>query len=155
MRRRILVILAIIATLLIGLALVLCITEPNADNNTSEAVSNIEKATSEVGIIDVEYLGTDVCEIIVDFGNVPRSSTTTKKIRITNKSNNVLVLTDYSTQCRCMWLNFDREPIAVEDSIDITLSFDSRGEWGSVGNYMEITTSQDKSIVVWIGAEIL
>ena len=155
MRRRILVILAIIAPLLIGLALVLCITEPNADNNTSEAVSNIEKATSEVGIIDIEYLGTDVCEIIVDFGNVPRSSTTTKKIRITNKSNNVLVFTDYSTQCRCMWLNFDREPIAVEDSIDITLSFDSRGEWGSVGNYMEITTSQDKPIVVWIGAEIL
>lgn len=155
MRRRILVILAIIATLLIGLALVLFITEPNADNNTSEAVSNIEKVTSEVGIIDVEYLGTDVCEIIIDFGNVPRSSTTTKKIRITNKSNNVLVLTDYSTQCRCMWLNFDREPIAVGDSVDITLSFDSRGEWGSVGNYMEITTSQDKPIVVWIGAEIL
>lgn len=155
MRRRILVILAIIATLLIGLALVLFITEPNADNNTSEAVSNIEKVTSEVGIIDVEYLGTDVCEIIIDFGNVPRSSTTTKKIRITNKSNDVLVLTDYSTQCRCMWLNFDREPIAVGDSVDITLSFDSRGEWGSVGNYMEITTSQDKPIVVWIGAEIL
>ena len=54
-----------------------------------------------------------------------------------------------------MWLEFERKPIAPKESIDIELTFDSRGEWGSVGNYMEIVTStEDMPIVLWIGAEI-
>ena len=66
-----------------------------------------------------------------------------------------MVLVDYSTQCRCMWLEFDRSPIAEGDSRDIELYFDSRGEWGSVGNYMEITTSRDDApVVLWISAEV-
>jgi hypothetical protein len=54
-----------------------------------------------------------------------------------------------------MWLEFNRDVVAENESIDIVLSFDSRGEWGSVGNYMEIATSCDAApIVLWIGAEV-
>jgi hypothetical protein len=35
------------------------------------------------------------------------------------------------------------------------LTFDSRGEWGVVGNYIEVATSNDSApIVIWISAEI-
>ena len=52
-------------------------------------------------------------------------------------------------------LEIDRTPIAQGDYRDIELIFDSRGEWGSVGNYMEITTSTEGApIVLWIAAEI-
>ena len=87
-------------------------------------------------------------------GAVLPSTTVTKTIRITNCSTTPLVLVDYSTQCRCMWLEYSREPIAENEYRDIELVFDSRGEWGSVGNYMEITTSGEHPIVLWIGAEI-
>ena len=102
-----------------------------------------------------EYSGSEVCEVIVDLGYVKRSAVATETIRLVNRSNSPILLLDYSTQCRCMWLEFERKPIAPNESVDILLTFDSRGEWGSVGNYMEITTSADNTpIVLWIGAEI-
>lgn len=106
------------------------------------------------GIV-AEYSGCDICEVIVDLGSVMRSTVATETIRLVNQSDSPLLLLDYSTQCRCMWLDFERKPIAPKESIDIELTFDSRGEWGSVGNYMEIVTStEDMPIVLWIGAEI-
>jgi hypothetical protein len=124
---------------------------------TRKEHSNIEQTVQSCafnGII-AEYQGTEPCEVIVDLGYVKRSAMTEEIIRLTNRSNSPIVLLDYSTQCRCMWLEFKREVIDVNESIDITLTFDSRGEWGTVGNYMEIATSVNSfPIVLWIGAEI-
>lgn len=112
-------------------------------------------AKSDYTGIVAEYSGNGVCEVIVDLGSVMRSTVATETIRLVNQSDSPLLLLDYSTQCRCMWLEFERKPIAPKESIDIELTFDSRGEWGSVGNYMEIVTStEDMPIVLWIGAEI-
>ena len=112
------------------------------------------EATAYNGIT-AEYRGTEYCEVVVDLGYVQPSAIVEESIRLTNLSDTPIVLLDYSTQCRCMWLEFERTPIAPNESCDITLTFDSRGEWGSVGNYMEITTSCDSApIVLWIGAEI-
>lgn len=117
-------------------------------------IEHTEQSCAFNGII-AEYQGTEPCEVIVDLGYVRRSAITEEVIRLTNRSNSPLILLDYSTQCRCMWLEFEREVIDVNEFIDITLSFDSRGEWGTVGNYMEITTSVNSfPIVLWIGAEI-
>lgn len=110
---------------------------------------------SEYNGLVAEYSGEGVCEVIVDMGSVYRSSTVVETIRVLNNSDTPLLLLDYSTQCRCMWLEFEREPIAVGEHRDIALTFDSRGEWGTVGNYMEITTSENNEpIVLWIGAKI-
>ena len=126
-------------------------------NTASIFRSAKEKDAAESGYngLVAEYSGGEVCEVVVDLGYVKRSAVATETIRLTNCSDSPIVLLDYSTQCRCMWLEFEREPIAPNESADITLTFDSRGEWGSVGNYMEITTSSDSApIVLWIGAEI-
>lgn len=141
-------------TLLIAIsALVLRIVDSESDNR-KRAKENIAVEEKYRGII-AEYNGDAVCEVVVELGAVMRSSTVSSNIRITNTCDTPLILLDYSTQCRCMWLDFTREPIAVGESRDIVLTFDSRGEWGSVGNYMEIMTSHEgKPIVLWIGAEI-
>lgn len=124
---------------------------------TSETDNTENVATTDVAFtgLSVEYSGDNVCEVLVELGSVYRSSTISKSVRIINCSATPLVLVDYSTQCRCMWLEIDRTPIAQGDYKDIELIFDSRGEWGSVGNYMEITTSTEGApIVLWIAAEI-
>jgi hypothetical protein len=126
-------------------------------NTASIFRSAKEKDAAESGYngLVAEYSGGEVCEVVVDLGYVKRSAVATETIRLVNRSNSPILLLDYSTQCRCMWLEFEREPIAPNESVDILLTFDSRGEWGSVGNYMEITTSVDNTpIVLWIGAEI-
>lgn len=144
MVRRWLVVVAV-AIVAIGSALILLQRD---DNTTTEETTTFNGITAE-------YRGKEYCEVIVDFGYVMPSATVQESIRLTNLSDSPIVLLDYSTQCRCMWLDFERTPIAPNESTDITLTFDSRGEWGSVGNYMEITTSIDSApIVMWIGAEI-
>lgn len=141
---------ALVVALLIATAVVVAMLW-STDTNTEKS---IEQAPTFNGIV-AEHDGTKYCEVIVDLGRVRRSATVDTTIRLTNHSDSPIVLLDYSTQCRCMWLEFDRKPIAPNESIDISLTFDSRGEWGSVGNYMEITTSVDSApVVLWIGAEI-
>ena len=96
-----------------------------------------------------------VAEVMVDFGDVPYSKCVTKSIIIENDTDAPIVLLDYDTTCRCTWLTLPKTAIAPKKSAEVTITFDSRGEWGSVGNYMEITTSHDSApIVLWIGAEI-
>ena len=155
-QRRVLIVRIVIAALALILslsALVLRIVDSESDNRQrAKEISVVEE--KYIGTI-AEYSGEEVCEVVVDLGAVMRSSTVSQTIRIVNKTTTPLVLLDYTTQCRCMWLDFEREPIAPNESVDIVLTFDSRGEWGSVGNYMEITTSTENApIVLWIGAEI-
>lgn len=143
--------IAIIAVVIVVVvALILRIVDSEIDNNRRET----ELSQPYTGLV-AEYNGNDVCEVLVEMGAVKASSTVSKNIRIINHSTTPLVLVDYSTLCRCMWLEYSREPIAAGDSRDIELVFDSRGEWGSVGNYMEIMTSAEGApIVLWIAAEI-
>lgn len=146
-------IVAVLLVAIAALALVLRIVDSESDNRRREAESATQEANAYSGI--VAEVSDDVCEVLVDFESVPYSSTTVKTIRVINRGTTPLVLVDYTTQCRCMWLDYSREPIMPGEYSDIELSFDSRGEWGSVGNYIKITTSREAApIVLWIAAEV-
>lgn len=152
MRRRVAIGIAVIVVAVAAFAAVRII-DSTSDNRqrVAEATATEERFQG----ITAEIRGDSLCEVLVDIGNVPYSATVVKSLRLTNATDSPLVLVDYSTQCRCMWLEFDRSPIAEGDCRDIELYFDSRGEWGSVGNYMEITTSRDDApVVLWISAEV-
>lgn len=146
--------IAIFTILVIAaVALVLRIADSEYDNRRRAEVERTADVVDQECI--VAELGDSLCEVLVEFGRVPRSSITTQTIRVVNSGTTPLVLLDYTTQCRCMWLDLPTEGINCGDHSDITLSFDSRGEWGSVGNYMEIVTSRDGApIVLWIAAEV-
>jgi hypothetical protein len=138
----------ILQLLLAAVALILSLVAISRSDREEESAGS-----SFTGLV-AEYNG-GVCEVIVDMGYVAPSSLSTHTIRIVNASTTPLVPLDYTSQCRCMWLDFERQPIAVGESFDMVLTFDSRGEWGEVGNYIEIATSNDSApIVIWISAEI-
>lgn len=152
MRRRWLIALATIIVIA-TVALALRIADSESDNQRRTEIESCAMRCDDPDI--VAEVDDDLCEVLVEFGSVPRSSTTTKTIRVVNKGSTPLVLLDFSTQCRCMWLDLSDKSIDCGDYCDITLSFDSRGEWGSVGNYMEVITSHDNApIVLWIAAEV-
>lgn len=152
MKRRWLIALATIIVIA-TVALALRIADSESDNQRRTEIESCAMRCDDPDI--VAEVGDDLCEVLVEFGSVPRSSTTTKTIRVVNKGSTPLVLLDFSTQCRCMWLDLSDKNIDCGDYCDITLSFDSRGEWGSVGNYMEVITSRDNApIVLWIAAEV-
>lgn len=152
MSRKWYVSIAIVMAIVVVAAFILRIVDSEIDNRARKAAEQTEKSFSS---IVAEYSGESVCEVLVELGEVIPSSIVSKSIRVVNNSTTPLVLIDYSTLCRCMWLEYSREPIAVGESRDMELVFDSRGEWGSVGNYIEITTSVDGvPIVLWIDATI-
>lgn len=152
MKRRWLIALATIIVIA-TVALALRIADSESDNQRRTEIESCAMRCDDPDI--VAEVDDDLCEVLVEFGSVPRSSTTTKTIRVVNKGSTPLVLLDFSTQCRCMWLDLSDKSIDCGDYCDITLSFDSRGEWGSVGNYIEVITSRDNApIVLWIAAEV-
>ena len=148
-RRLIAIIIAVVAAM-VSVALILRIVDSEIDNYHRDK----GETSDEYNGLIAEYNGKDICEVLVDFGDVTPSSTVVNNIRIVNRCTTPLILLDHTTQCRCMWLEYSREPITEGTYTDVELTFDSRGEWGTVGNYMEITTSSGRPIVLWIGAEI-
>lgn len=119
-----------------------------------------EKVVAEVASGDAEELVAELAvgatsEVVVDFGVVEPRSIAEREIRVVNQTDNPLVLLDYSTTCRCTTLEFDRKPISPGGEAVVVLTFDSRGEWGSVGNFLEITTSNPEcGFVIWMGATV-
>ena len=96
-----------------------------------------------------------VTEVLVELGDVRYSELATKSIRLHNPTETPLSLLDYKATCRCTWINLPKSPIPAGEYGEAELVFDSRGERGSVGNYIDITTSDPRChIGVWISAKV-
>ena len=94
-------------------------------------------------------------EVLVELGDVRYSELATKSIRLHNPTETPLSLLDYKATCRCTWINLPKSPIPAGEYGEAELVFDSRGERGSVGNYIDITTSDPRCrIGVWISAKV-
>ena len=94
-------------------------------------------------------------EVLVDMGTVARSATTHYDITLRNTTDTTLLLLDYEATCRCVWLELPRRALAPNESATLRLWFDSRGEWGTVGNYIGVTSSlDDVALAVWMMAEV-
>ena len=98
----------------------------------------------------------EVCEVIVDYGNVTYGKMVSHTIYIKNCTETPIALLDYTTTCRCTYMELPRKAIAPNEEAEVTIIFDSRGEWGSVGNYLSIETSNKEcKVAIWMGAEIV
>lgn len=140
--------LTLLALVLFGMA---CGTKLQStdDNDVVE-----ETTTAEESLV-AELVEDCTTEVIAEFGDVEPRSVVSKTIRVVNATEEPIVLLDYETTCRCTTLRFDNKPIAVGESRDIILTFDSRGEWGSVGNFLSVETSSPEcALVVWMDAYI-
>ena len=137
---------------LVAAVVVVVVATTTQETPTTEPTT---EAKSEYQGIEAELRSGSVCEVIVDLGSVPYSATATKQIRFTNCTEQPIVLLDYEATCRCTWLTLPTIPIAPNTYADVELTFDSRGEFGSVGNYLSITTSDEQcKVAIWMSAEI-
>ena len=132
------------------LALVLCVA---CGAKTKPAEQHAEEPRIDELVAELSLGVTS--EVLADFGSVEPRSIVSRDIRIVNNTNEPIVLLDYETTCRCTTLEFDRKPIAVGEEAVAVLTFDSRGEWGSVGNFLSVTTSNEEcAMVVWMSAYV-
>lgn len=96
-----------------------------------------------------------VCEVLVEMGHVIYGSTAEKSFKLRNATDEPVSLLDYTTTCKCTWLELPKEPINAGDVAEVKMVFDSRGERGNIGNFLSITTSDERCrVVVWMGAEV-
>lgn len=122
----------------------------------ADATSSQEQREAGESPVEEFYLHRDTTtEVLVDMGVVSRSTTVAYDIVLTNYADTTLLLLDYEATCRCVWMELPRKSITPGESVVAKLWFDSRGEWGSVGNYIAVGTSlEDVNIAVWMSAEI-
>ena len=135
------------------LALLLFVVACGAKQTKQE--SEIQECATEQTMLVAELKEGEVCEVIADFGVVAHRAVVEMPIRVVNATDEPIVLMDYSTTCRCTALGLERAPIEAGGECEIVLTFDSRGEWGSVGNFLDITTSNPEcGFVIWMGATV-
>lgn len=152
-RGRIFTVVLLVATLLV------VIVALRLFNNTDRTITANDETLVSSQNTTTEYVAElrsgKVAEVLVDMGDVSGSTLTTTEIRIDNLTDVPIVLLDYEATCRCVWLDLPREAIAVGESRNVTLYFDSRGERGSIGNYISISTSDKEcSVAIWMAAEV-
>ncbi len=137
------------------LALVLFGTACGAKQQSTAGNDEMEEIVAAEEELVAELAEGCTAEVMADFGDVEPRSVVSKTIRVVNTTDEPIVLLAYETTCRCTTLELDQKPIGVGDSRDITLTFDSRGEWGGVGNFLSVETSNPEcAMVVWMSANI-
>ncbi len=149
-RRNTLVMVVAIIVAIATFAVVRIVTS-EAENREREA--NAEATQPEVA----EYLLEDgkTTEVLVDLGSVKPSSLSHYDFKLKNTTNTPITLLDYEATCRCVWLELPQKAIRQNESATLRLTFDSRGEWGSIGNYIAIKSSEDDiAVAVWMSAEV-
>jgi hypothetical protein len=121
-------------------------TKSSAEDVACETVSEVLRAELEEGY---------TAEVLAEFGVVEARSVREMPIRVKNNTDEPIVLLDYSTTCRCTTLELPRAAIEAGGESEVVLTFDSRGEWGGVGNFLDITTSNPEcGFVIWMGATV-
>ena len=146
--KRLIISLITISVIAMVMALILCMQRPITESVPTEQ----EESQS---LYRAELHKDSVTEVLVDMDCVPASFTSTVDIRLTNCTDTHISLLDYKATCRCVWLDMPKRSIAPGGYADIRLYFDSRGEWGSIGNYINITTSTEGSeVAIWMCAEV-
>ncbi len=70
--------------------------------------------------------GTDT----VRFGRLGSGEIAQLRLWLANDASRPVAVTSYRRSCGCTTLEFDSQPVAPGDAQQVTLTFDSRGEWG-------------------------
>lgn len=148
MKRRLLVaVVAVVAAIAVILSMLI---------TRGEQQPNIASHEATFDGIAADIRTDSITEILVEFGDVSYSTIATKRIRLRNTSDLPLTLVDYKATCRCTWIDLPHGAIAPNEWAEAEVVFDSRGEYGTVGNYIEVITSDDRCrIGIWMSADII
>lgn len=152
--RRLIVVGLIFA--MVALFAAIRIWDSSSDNARRRAEAEAAPLMSESVGLSAEIRTDTITEFIVEMGKVPYATIATEHLRIKNTTNEPLSLTDYKATCRCTWVELPYHPIAPNEWGELELKFDSRGEHGTVGNFVDIATSDERCrIAIWMSAEVI
>lgn len=131
------------------------IWDSSSDNARRRAQAEAAPLMSESVGLSAEIRTDTITEFVVEMGEVPYATIATEHLRIKNTTDEPLSLTDYKATCRCTWVELPYHPIAPNEWGELELKFDSRGEHGTVGNFVDIATSDERCrIAIWMSAEV-
>lgn len=145
-------ILAIVALAIVVVAVLIALRPKD-----EAGVKQGEEAQREVEYrgLKAELKRDSLCEVMVELGSVAYSTTAEKSIRFTNLTDNPIILLDYTSTCKCSWLELPDKPIHAGQSADARLYFDSRGEYGTIGNHLSVRCSDKRvKVAIWLSAEV-
>ena len=149
----------IVVGLIIAMAAIFAairIWDSSRDNARRKAEAEATPTPSESIGLSAEIHTDTITEFVVEMGEVPYATVTTERLRIKNITDKPLSLTDYKATCRCTWVELPYHPIAPNEWGELELKFDSRGEHGTVGNFVDIATSDERCrIAIWMSAEVI
>ena len=141
---------------MVALLAAIRIWDSSRDNARRKAENEATPTLSESLGLSAEIRTDTITEFIVEMGKVPYATIATENLRIKNTTNEPLSLTDYKATCRCTWVELPYHPIAPNEWGELELKFDSRGEHGTVGNFVDIATSDERCrIAIWMSAEVI
>lgn len=144
-----------VARLISLLALVLCVVACGLKPKHVDEQTETQSVEQQAEVLVAELVEGATSEVLVDFGVVEPRSIVSRDIHIVNHTDSPVVLLDYETTCRCTVLDLPRNPIEAGEEAVVVITFDSRGEWGGVGNFLSIATSNEEcAVVVWMSAHI-
>ena len=66
----------------------------------------------------------------VRFGHLHTGEIAVMQLWLANQTEHPILLSDYRSSCGCTTLEFDNQPIRAGEAQRVSLTFDSRGEWG-------------------------
>ena len=131
------------------------IWDSSSDNARRRAQAEATPLMSESVGLSAEIRTDTITEFVVEMGEVTYATIATEHLRIKNTTDEPLSLTDYKATCRCTWVELPYHPIAPNEWGELELKFDSRGEHGTVGNFVDIATSDERCrIAIWMSAEV-
>lgn len=152
--RRLIVVGLIFA--MVALFAAIRIWDSSRDNARRRAQAEAAPLMSESVGLSAEIRTDTITEFVVEMGEVPYATIATEHLRIKNTTDEPLSLTDYKATCRCTWVELPYHPIAPNEWGELELKFDSRGEHGTVGNFVDIATSDERCrIAIWMSAEVI
>lgn len=121
--------------------------------NSAEAEINPVMLSKTITLTDetLEYTHSDT----LLFGQMQAGEVLTQRIRLENRSSEPIVITEHHTSCGCTSADYERRPIEVGGHSDITVSYDSQGEWGWRMQRLEFYfAKKEHPLKIYIDAEI-
>ena len=139
-----------IATYIV-MAMLLCISCKGGKVEYATATAPVDVSTITIDNASAERVVSDSLQ----FGRMRSGEIIAKTVRIENHSDKPILITHHQVSCGCLKVQYSRKPIAVGESCDVNIEFDSRTMYGlQLKNLILYLAEKDNPIKIFVEAEV-
>ena len=134
-----------------ALAMLLCLSCKGGKVEYATATAPIDAKTITIDNSSDERVVSDSLQ----FGRLRSGEIIAKTVRIENHSDKPILITHHQVSCGCLKVQYSRKPIAVGESCDVNIEFDSRTMYGlQLKNLILYLAEKDNPIKIFVEAEV-